>query len=223
MKLMDSHIHLWPQLHLGALTWISPDNLLYSQYSINEYVKAIEAEIILTDDHRGFIFVEADRKYSFNPIDWTEPIKEFKYALSIYRGEGREGCSDNGKMLRGFVGWAPVPLGAEGMRRYITELRELCASDSELRGLLKGFRYLIQNKPLGTCIDEQFVDGVRWCGQNGYTFDLCVDFQNCGKPQLDETLRLVQQVPETVYLIGSSIDTIFDYRSHGEARFKEPT
>lgn len=66
-------------------------------------MQSIEADTIRSDDHRGFIFVEADRKFSLDPVNWKEPINEFKYALAIDRGEHGEGYGDNGKMSRGLV------------------------------------------------------------------------------------------------------------------------
>jgi L-rhamnono-1,4-lactonase len=207
MRLLDSHVHIWSKSHLDTIAWQSPDNPIYSQYSINEYVQAIGTDSVASDDHQGFIFVEADRKFSLDPVNWTEPVNELKYALSAHRGELAEGYSENGKLLRGLVAWAPIPLGAAGMTKYTTELCNLCDSESELRRLLKGFRYLIQNKPLGACVDEKFVDGVRWCGENEYLFELGVDFQNCGRPQLDQALQLVQQAPNTLYVVGVSLSS----------------
>lgn len=205
MKLLDSHIHIWPQSQLDTLTWQTKDGPLYSQLSIDEYENAIQQGKRPDDDIVGFIFVEADRKFSLNLVSWTEPINEFKYALGITRGEAREGyTAANFKLLRGFVGWGPIPLGFYGMSQYVAQLRELCRSERELRGVLKGFRYLVQDKPLGTCTTDDFAEGVRWCGQNGYVFDLGVDFQNCGRPQLEEALKLVRKTPETVYILSTS-------------------
>jgi L-rhamnono-1,4-lactonase len=221
MKLLDSHIHVWSHSHLETLAWQSADHPLHFQYSINEYVQAIRANTIPFDDFRGFIFVEADRKFSFDPLDWTQPVNEFKYALSIYRGEDGEGYANNTSLLRALVAWGPVPLGAEGMTKYTAELRSLCSSDSELRGLLKGFRYLIQNKPLRTCTDEKFVDGVRWCGDNGYLFELGVDFQNRGTAQLNEAVQLVRRAPNTVFIIGMPLAISLNCRPYGKTRFAQ--
>jgi L-rhamnono-1,4-lactonase len=205
MKLLDSHIHIWPQSQLDTLSWQTKDGPLYLQLSIDEYELAIKQGKRTDDDIVGFIFVEADRKFSLNPVSWTEPINEFKYALAIRRGEAAEGhTAENFMLLRGFVGWGPIPLGFYGMSQYVAQLRELCRSETELRGVLKGFRYLVQDKPLGTCTTDDFAEGVRWCGQNEYVFDLGVDFQNCGRPQLEEALKLVRKTPETVYILSTS-------------------
>lgn len=205
MKVIDSHIHIWPQSQLDSLAWQTKDSGIYFQLSIDEYDHVTRQSKRPDDEIVGFIFVEADRKFSLNPVDWTEPVNEFNYALAISRREIGEGYSiENSKLLRGFVAWGPIPLGYYGMSQYVRELRELCRSETELRGLLKGFRYLIQDKPLGTCTTEDFAEGVRWCGQNGYAFDLGVDFQNCGRPQLEEGLQLVRKAPETVYILSTS-------------------
>ena len=205
MKLVDSHIHIWAQSQLDTLAWQTKDGPLYSQFSIDQYEEAAQHGKGRDDEIAGFVFVEADRKFSLNPVNWTEPVNEFKYALAISRGSVGEGYTvENSKLLRGFVGWGPIPLGFYGMSQYVTELRELCDSEEELRRVLKGFRYLVQDKPLGTCTTEDFSEGVRWCGQNGYVFDLGVDFQNCRRPQLEEALQLVRKTPDTLHLLSTS-------------------
>jgi len=204
MKLLDSHIHLWPQSGLDSLGWQTKDGPLYSQFSIDEYEHTTQQGKQADDELAGFVFVEADRKFSLNPVDWTEPVNEFKYALAIWRNEQAEGYTvENSNLLRGFVPWGPIPLGYYGMSEYVNELRELCGSEEELRRLLKGFRYLVQDKPSGTCLAEGFVEGVRWCGQNGFVFDLGVDFQHRRKPQLEEALQLVRKTPETVHILST--------------------
>ena len=95
------------------------------------------------------------------------------------------------------------PLERRGCK-LIVELCGLLPSEAEIKSLLKRFRYLIQNKPLGTCVREEFLEGVRWAGDNGYLFELVLDFQNCGVRQLEEALRLVQQTPQTVFIIGTT-------------------
>ena len=205
MKLLDSHIHLWAQSELDTLAWQTKDGPLYSQFSVDEYGHTMEQGKRPDDEPAGFVFVEADRKFSMNPVNWTEPVNEFKYALAISRREKVEGCAvENSSLLRGFVAWGPIPLGFYGMSQYVNELREFCGSEEEFRGLLKGFRYLVQDKSLGTCLAEGFVEGVRWCGQNGFVFDLGVDFQHHRKPQLEEALQLVRKTPETIHILSTS-------------------
>jgi len=225
MKLLDSHIHLWAQSELDSLAWQTKDGPLYSQFSIDEYELTTQQGKRADDELVGFVFVEADRKFSMNPVNWTEPVNEFKYALAISRREKAEGCTiENSKLLRGFVSWGPIPLGYYGMSQYVNELRELCRSEEELRRLLKGFRYLVQDKPLGTCLAEGFVEGVRWCGQNGFVFDLGVDFQHCRKPQLEEALELVRKTPEAIHILSTCSHLLIltvDHMAKPELKVKE--
>jgi len=201
MRIVDSHIHIWPQSHLDTLAWQSPSNPLYSQHSINEYLSNLD--ILPTDDHKGFIFIEADRKFSLHPFDYSQPINEFKYALSIHRREQGEGYTiKNASKLLAMIAWAPIPLGADAMTAYTNELLALCSSEKEYRSLLKGFRYLIQDKDDGTCLQDKFIEAIRWCGENGYKFELGIDFQNRGRRHLEEALKMVQKCPETSFIIG---------------------
>ena len=124
MKFLDSHFHIWPESHLYSLVWQSASHPFHRQYSIDEYILATKPNSP-TDDHCGFIFVEADREFSLNPPNWTEPINEFKYALSIRHGQNINGVSSQGATLRGLIAWAPLPFGAQGMQTYCWTVRSV--------------------------------------------------------------------------------------------------
>lgn len=61
---------------------------------------------------------------------------------------------------------------------------------------VKGIRQNIQGRPRGFARQPAFVRGVRAVGARGWTFDLCVTHD-----QLDEAIRLVEQCPETQFVL----------------------
>ena len=61
---------------------------------------------------------------------------------------------------------------------------------------VKGIRQNIQGQPRGFALQPAFVDGVREVGNRGWTFDLCITHD-----QLDEAIALVEQCPNTQFVL----------------------
>ena len=64
------------------------------------------------------------------------------------------------------------------------------------RALVVGVRHNIQGHAEGYCLQPAFVDGVKATATHGLTFDLCVT-----EEQLPDALRLVQQCPDTQFVL----------------------
>jgi predicted TIM-barrel fold metal-dependent hydrolase len=62
--------------------------------------------------------------------------------------------------------------------------------------LLRGVRDNIQNNPPGFAVSDAFVRGVKEIARRGLHFELCLKHG-----QLDETLELVRQCPETRFVL----------------------
>jgi L-rhamnono-1,4-lactonase len=73
---------------------------------------------------------------------------------------------------------------------------ERCAEGSFAK--IKGFRYLVQDKPKGTMLTPGFVDGLKWLGRKGFVFDLGVDQHGGGKWQLEEAVEMIEKAHEGV-------------------------
>lgn len=65
-------------------------------------------------------------------------------------------------------------------------------------GLVRGVRYLVQDKPSGTMVGGGFVDALRWLGREGLVFDLGVDARSGGLGQLREAVEMMERVYEGV-------------------------
>ena len=191
--IIDTHIHLYPASEIETLAWCSPGHKLRGQFSVEQYNSATANEPNL----RGFVFVEADRKHHFESEEgWTYPLGEVEWITRVAAGKPRvgEGHSPNdGSKCLAIVPWAPVPMGREALARYVEQVK---LRAGEVGDRVVGFRYLLQDKPKGTMLQPGFIDGLRWLGEQRFSFDLGVDYRSGGKWQLDEAIQLIQRVQE---------------------------
>lgn len=197
--IIDSHIHLFPESELETLAWCDPSNPLHSQHSLEEYEAATGAPSSL----EGFIFLETDRKHDLklgaeDGRGWEMPLMEVDWLKRIALGTPREGeghTESHKKLCLAIVPWAPLPSGADVMERYVKEV-EKHAEGSFVK--IKGFRYLVQDKPKGTMLQNGFIDGLKWLGREGFVFDLGIDHHSGGKWQLEEAVEMIEKAHEGV-------------------------
>lgn len=204
--IIDSHIHLWPASHLDTLAWHSDSNPLGSQYSIDEYRNAtgltrqtLNSRVSESDrpNLRGFIYLETDRKTGLRPEDWRYPLEELSYLARIstdtplQTGDEGHGAPDS-ELCLGIVPWAPVPAGAQILEQYFDAARKTVGDD--VWPLIKGARYLVQDKPKGTMLKDGFVEGVKWLGARGLLFELGIDARSGGPWQLEEAVEMCDKI-----------------------------
>lgn len=193
VPILDSHIHLFPASELPTLAWNRPGAPLLSQHSVSEYRAASSSS---ADILAGFIFIETDRKPD-------SALAEVSFLARIAAGRPRAGEGHSGEdrgLCMGIVPWAPVHAGPEALEGYLRSAEETCARDGDgaAWGKVKGFRYLLQDKPDGTMLAEGFVQGVRLLGRRGFAFDVGVDLHRRGRGQLEEVVGLVERAHEGV-------------------------
>lgn len=81
------------------------------------------------------------------------------------------------------------------MAEYHAQLLDVVPSQH--RHLIKGFRFLLQDFAPGKdfpMIQEDFIDSLRWLGEQGFSFDCTVDAQTFGTEVLADVVRAVDQV-----------------------------
>ncbi|KZF24288.1 hypothetical protein L228DRAFT_259527 [Xylona heveae TC161] len=122
-------------------------------------------------------------------------------------GEGKNKCKKGRKLRRG-----------PDLETYLACVRARCAGYSDagssrvvanggdgkgyggggggkdVFGRIKGFRYLVQDKPAGVLLTDEFIEGVKWLGRKGYAFDLGVDQRQGGIWQLHEAVEMLERV-----------------------------
>lgn len=216
IPIVDSHIHLFPESHLPTLTWYTPSNPgpLGSQHSVDQYQQATReaaaAAASAASTLRGFIFLETDRLSSVEESGagahgWSHALDEVSFLARIAAGKPVPGeghrAEDRGLCL-GIVPWAPVPGGPSALEKYMALVRERAeaeeAESDEVWSKIRGVRYLVQDKPAGVMLQPAFIEGLKWLGLHGLTFDLGVDARQGGIWQLEEAVEMMRRVYEGV-------------------------
>ncbi len=78
-------------------------------------------------------------------------------------------------------------------------VRERAESESaEVWSKVRGVRYLVQDKPAGVMLQPAFIEGLKWLGLHGLTFDLGVDARQGGIWQLEEAVEMMRRAYEGV-------------------------
>lgn len=108
----------------------------------------------------------------------------------------KEGLTkEDGKLCLGIIPWAPLPSGSETLEKYIEKVQETAG---EAWPKVKGFRYLLQDKPHGTMVEKDLVEGLKLLGRKGLVFEVGVDHNRRGKKQLDELLAMIDMAHDGV-------------------------
>ncbi|KAL2757904.1 hypothetical protein ACRALDRAFT_1074741 [Sodiomyces alcalophilus JCM 7366] len=200
--IVDSHIHLFPEAEVSTLAWATPDNPLAKQHSVSDFRAATGSPTNL----KGFIFVETDRVHDLaagaqegDESGWEAPLAEVAWLRRIVEGTPREGEGhrpEDARLCLGIVPWAPLPSGPRVLERYLDRVRDVAGPDTWSR--IRGFRYLLQDKPHGTAVQPDFIESLKLLGRRGFTFDLGVDQHRRGRQQLEEALVLITSAHEDV-------------------------
>ncbi|KAK0638750.1 hypothetical protein B0T16DRAFT_230453 [Cercophora newfieldiana] len=194
-SIIDSHIHLFPEAELDTHNWYkTPDPPFEGRRSVEEF----QSQTGSPPELAGFVFIEADRKND-DSKDWTLPLQEIAWISRIVTGKPRpdEGHTpEDAKLCLGIIPWAPVVLGAEQLEKYLAQAEE--TAGPEAWGKVKGFRYLLQDKPNGTALGDKFIEGLKVLGKKGYVFDLGVDQHRRGRIQLEEAVDMIDLAHDEV-------------------------
>lgn len=198
LPIIDSHIHLYAKTHLPSLNWatdLAEGFPLNRQNSIDEYKTASRAQKNLV----GFVFLETDRKSGLESTEWQAPFDEVDFLIRIATGhpiKGEGHSPEDNKLVLGVVPWAPLPAGINLLKQYVETVESKFAR-AGIPGRLSGFRYLLQDKNPGVMLQPEFVDGLRYLGEKGLSFDLGVDSHRGGMHQLKESAELLQQLQDS--------------------------
>lgn len=198
IPIIDAHIHLYPESELETLRWCTPDHPLYKQHSLEEYRAATEGST-----PKGFIFLETDRKNDLEAGEkdgsgWKYPLMEVNWLKRIITGQPKPGeghTKDDASLCVAYIPWAPLPSGAAVMEKYLDLVKQ---EAGESWPKVRGFRYLLQDKPNGTMLQDKFIESLKLLGRKGFVFDLGVDQHNRGRTQLEEVVEMIDRAHEGV-------------------------
>ena len=208
MDIIDSHVHLFSADQLDSLNWYttaSTGHPLGSEHCLPEYAAALAAA---TPEGRigGFVWVEADAKHdlTMSPPDYSGPLGELAHLRRVLESQTETKTKTKTKTQTqtqtlecvAAVPWAPLPLGAAALETYLAEAEQIAGPALWRR--VRGFRYLVQDKPAGTMVGAGFVEGLRLLGRKGFAFDLGADAHRRGAGHLAEAVEMVRQAHEGV-------------------------
>ncbi|KAK7964935.1 L-rhamnono-gamma-lactonase [Apiospora saccharicola] len=198
--IIDSHIHLYPESEIPTLSWATPENPLAKQHSVEDYK---EATATSPAPVKGFIFLETDRKHDLEAgakdgSGWEYPLMEVSWLKRIALGQPKAGeghAAEDAGLCSAYIPWAPIPSGAAAMEKYLAKA-EGAAGDSWSK--VRGFRYLLQDKPDGTALGDGFIESLKLLGRKGYVFDVGVNQHDRGRIQLEETVEMIDKAHDGV-------------------------
>lgn len=186
-SIIDSHIHLLDEDE-DLWNWKHP-HFLAGNHRLQDYIQDSQS----TQFHvSGVVWIEADARYTLdNGIEGTRaPIEECKFVLKY--------LILNPGYVVAMVPWAPVPWGSK-VSNYVAELKKVLGSNFSA---VKGFRFLLQDKPSGVMTDAAFISGLKWFQDHDYAFDWGIDIHNGGSWQFEESIAVFQQVPNIRYILN---------------------
>lgn len=131
--------------------------------------------------------------------DWTHPLEELSFVRRIVTGSPKpeDGhAATDAKHLLAVIPWAPVNLGPKKLEEYLAKAEEMAGPETWAK--VKGFRYLIQDKPNGIALEDDFIAGLQVLGKRGFVFDLGIDQHRRGRIQLDQAVEMIDRAHEGV-------------------------
>lgn len=198
IPVIDSHIHLYPESELSSIAWCGPDHPLAGQRSVDEFRAATGASSSSSPSLAGFVLVETDRKNG-DARDWTGPLQEMAWMRRVATGEARPGeghSAGDAQLCLGLVPWAPMPLGPEQLEKYLEAAEQEAGPAAWAK--VKGFRYLLQDKPRGAGLTDAFIGSLKLLGRRGYVFEVAVDQHRRGRIQLEEAVEMIDRAHDGV-------------------------
>jgi L-fuconolactonase len=167
LPIIDTHQHLW-DLKQFKLPWIKKDSALNRNYLMGDYIKATEGLNIVKT-----IYMEVD-------LDPSQQQAEAEFVIETCKR------ADN-PMVAGVVSGRPA---AGGFEKYIRQFKNSAT--------IKGVRQVLHNDgvPAGTCLDAEFIRGIRLLGDLDKSYDLCM------RPgELLDAARLIDACPDTRFIL----------------------
>lgn len=210
--IIDSHVHIFPSSEAATLPWLTPELHPPQQCSVDEFKTASSSS---SDILQGFIAIEAGRKNDSSK-DWAGPLQEISFFRRVITGEPRSGeghsAVDKDRCLA-IVPWAPLNLGPEQLEKYLAKAEE--EAGPETWSKVKGFRYLLQDQPNGTALEDGFIEGLKLLGKKGFVFDVGVDHHRRGRVQLDELVEMIDRAHDGVEKEEEKVVFVLSEYPHG--------
>ncbi len=166
IPIVDTHQHLW-DMQQFHLPWLDGGGKLAQNHTPVEYARETEGLNVVKT-----VYMEVD-------VEASQKVAEAEYVLGL--------CAEASNLMAGAViGGNPA---AAGFADYIG----LFAGNRHLKGVRQ---VLHGGLPAGTCLESEFVRGVRLLGENGLRYDLCMR-----STELLDGAKLAALCPETRFIL----------------------
>lgn len=198
MKVIDSHIHLLSLKNQSILKWHG-DHPLNVNCRLEEYTSQSNNKDFDID---GVVVVEFDPVVDLEKgLDGCQSsILEYQYISRIINGTlpADEGSNDYSNMIKAYIPWAPMPLGPKVLEQFVNIMKD----SGNNFDYVKGFRYLLQDKPKQVMLQPDFIESMKWLDNKNFVFDWGIDLRSGGLWQFEESVELFKQVPNVKYIIN---------------------
>jgi L-fuconolactonase len=167
IPIVDTHQHLW-DLSKFRLPWIKPGTPLAKSFLPSDYRQATEGLHVVQA-----VYMEVD-------VDPSQQVAEAEYVLDLCR-------RGDTPTVAAVISGRPA---SEELRPYLLRFKENKA--------IKGVRQVLHGEgtPRGYCLQETFIKSVRWLGELGMSFDLCL------RPaELLDGVKLIDACPGTRFIL----------------------
>ncbi|BGP08256.1 hypothetical protein JCM10049v2_004103 [Rhodotorula toruloides] len=197
--LIDAHVHLWTaeQLEKGHMVWPSADGgekQLSGPHELGTYAELVSRGIKTVAGgktaHKGIIFVQAEVEHENG---WEASLDEVESVCAA--------ALESAVPVLALAPWAPVHLGRARLEEYFSQLTtqpSLATLTARLGySPIQAVRYLLQDSPPGFFLRDDFIDGLRWLGEQGLAFDLTLDVthEETGKTKvLEDAVDAIERV-----------------------------
>ena len=167
LPIIDTHQHLWDLTRI-SMAWTAGSEKLNRSYVSADYLEATKDLNVVKA-----IYMEVDALPSLK-------VAEAEYVLDLCSRDDNPTCA---AVLSAFP-------GREGFRDFIDRFKENPG--------VKGVRQVLHapENPPRLCLEPAFVEDVRYLGESGLLFDLCL------RPaELSDAGALVDQCPATRFIL----------------------
>ena len=167
LPIVDTHHHLWDLEKLN-LPWLEGVEVLKQSFLISDYLEASRHQNVVKT-----VYMEVDVAPSQKDLE-VELITEL--------------CQDSASPMEGAV-ISGFP-GTDQFKNYINRHK----SNPYIKGV-RQVLHVTETKP-GLCLEENFIEGVRYLGESGWLFDICI------RPsELEDAVVLAKRCPETTLIL----------------------
>ncbi|KAF3985386.1 hypothetical protein FT663_05085 [Candidozyma haemuli var. vulneris] len=193
-NIVDSHIHLIDDSLKHIWLREQPD-VLAGNHRLEEYTSSKDPRYTVT----GVIWIEAICAHTLdNGMEgMRNAIEECKFVSRYNTGRQGEVTKETG-YVKALIPLIPLPWGT-GITEFVDVLQKELGEQYKL---VKGYRYLFQDKSPETMLDPNVIEGLKWLDANNYVFDYGIDVHNGGIWQFEESVELFRQVPNVKYIIN---------------------